>query len=409
MFDRDLWREIFQVILKNKLRTFLAGFTVTLGIFIFTALFGMGNGLKNTFNDFFKDDAQNTLFIYPGFAKKPYKGYKENRLIEFKNEDILVIKEKFGKKIEYITARVRKGVAAKYKNQYGTYTLRAVNPSHQYLEKTIITEGRYITTKDIQEKRRVIVIGDLVQKDLFGNKSAIGKYLDLNDVNYRVVGIFRDEGGDREERLIYAPVSTTQLIHKNTDKIDQINLSYDQKIGVSGAVKLKKDIMKFLKERHNISPKDRNGIYIQSVIEDVEQTLQIANVLQIVVFFIGIGTLIMGAIGISNIMVYVVKERTKELGIRKALGAKPSSIIKMILLESITVTILFGYLGLLIGNFVLKSMGDSLKDWFITNPNVSTGTVVGATIILVLAGTLAGYIPARRAARIKPIIALRDE
>ncbi|MEM6687128.1 MAG: ABC transporter permease [Bacteroidota bacterium] len=409
MFDLDRWREIFQTINKNKLRTLLAGFTVTLGILIFTILFGMGNGLKNTFYDFFQDDAQNTIFIYPGVASKPFKGFKENRRIEFKNEDLAFLEEEFADRIEYTTARIGTGVVAKHKSEYGNYTVRSVHPDHQYLEKTVIEKGRYINENDINTDARIAVIGRLVEKDLFGEEDAMGKYFTLNKIVYRIVGVFSDTGGDREERYIYTPISTHQLVYKNTDKIDQINLSYKMELGANGARKLARDLEKVLKEKHNIAPSDRNGVYIRSVIEDLERNLQIANVLQIIVLWIGIGTLFAGVIGISNIMVYIVKERTKELGIRKALGAKPSSVIGMILQETIVITLLFGYIGLLIGNFILNSMGNKLEDWFITNPSVSQSTIIGATLILIISGLIAGYIPARRAAKVKPIVALRDE
>jgi len=410
MFDLDRWREIFQTINKNKLRTLLAGFTVTLGILIFTILFGMGNGLKNTFYDSFQDDAQNTIFIYPGRTSKPFKGFKENRRIQFENEDIDFLKEKFPGRIQHITARVYKGITAKYKNEYGNYNVRAVHPSHQYLEQTKIEKGRFVNENDIKTDARIAVIGRLVAKDLFGTEEPVGNYFSMNKIMYRIVGVFSDEGsGDSEERTIYTPVSTTQLIHKNTEKIDQINLMYDINIGGSGARRLTKDIERELKKKHNIAPSDRNGVYVENSAEDLEEILQFANILQIIVLWIGIGTLFAGIIGISNIMVYIVKERTKELGIRKALGAKPGSVISMILQETIIVTLLFGYIGLLIGNIILNSMGDKLKDWFITNPSVSQGTIIGATIILVMSGLIAGYIPARRAARVKPIVALRDE
>ena len=379
MFDLDRWREIFQTINKNKLRTLLAGFTVTLGILIFTVLFGMGNGLKNTFYEFFQDDAQNTLFISPGFATKPFKGFKENRRIEFENEDLELIKEKFGDRIEYTTARIYKGITAKYKSEYGSYSVRAVHPDHQFLEKTIIDKGRYINEYDIKNDARIAVIGRLVEKDLFGKENAVGKFISLNKIIYRVVGVFSDAGGDREERNIYMPVSTVQLIYKNTEVIDQINLSYNMELGAAGAVRLSNDIEKFLKDRHNVAPSDQNGIYIGSVIEDLEQNLAVANVLQIIVSCIGFGTLLAGIIGISNIMVYIVKERTKELGIRKALGATPNSVIGMILQETLIITMLFGYLGIFLGNYILNSTGDKLEDWFITDPNVSQGTIVVAT------------------------------
>jgi putative ABC transport system permease protein len=407
MFDLDRWREILQTINKNKLRTLLAGFTVTLGILIFTILFGMGNGLKNTFAAFFEDDAQNTIFIYPGYTQKPFKGFKEFRRIEFDNDDIEFLKDEFGRQITHITARIRKGVTAKYKNEYGDYSVRAVHPSHQYLERTKIEKGRFVNANDLRTDARIAVIGRLVEKDLFGKEDAIGKYFSMDKIVYRIVGVFSDEGsGDSEERTIYTPVSTTQLIYKNTDKVDQINLMYDINIGAGGAARLSERIKSALKKRHNIAPTDRGGVYMRNNIERLEENLQFANILQIIVLWIGIGTLFAGVIGISNIMVYIVKERTKELGIRKALGARPGTVVGMILQETVVITMLFGYIGLVIGNYILNSMGNKLEDWFITNPSVSQGTITMATIILILSGLIAGYIPARRAARVKTYCSL---
>jgi len=409
MFDIGRWLEIFQSIGKNKLRTFLGAFTVALGIFIFTVLFGMGNGLKNTFKKFFSDDATNTIFVRPGTTSKAYKGFKEGRRIQFENEDLELLKKKLGDKIEYISARVYKNVQTRNKKESGTYSVRAVHPEHQFLENTIITEGKFIDANDIKNKTRVVVIGRLVEEDLFKTEHALGKFLELNGLAYKVVGIFKDSGGDNEERLIYAPVSTVQLIYKNTEDIDQINLSFNRSIGASGARKMVTDITKILKEKHFIARDDRSGLFVRSVFENYEQNMQFANVLQIIVIFIGIGTLLAGAIAIGNIMVFVVKERTKELGIRKALGATPNSIVGLILQESVFITAIAGYLGLLIAVFTLSRLGDSLEDYFITNPQVNTSTIVFATFILIFVGALAGYIPARRAARIKPVVALGDD
>lgn len=408
MFDIDRWREIFESIKNNKLRTVLGAFTVTLGIYIFTVLFGMGNGLKNTFNAFFIDDAQNMIYAYPGRTTKAYKGFKENRRIQFKNDDLELIKNKFGDKIEYISARFYNGVNARYKKESGRYTVRAVHPDHQYLENTIITEGRFINDNDIRNKTRFIVIGRLVAADLFKNENALGKFLNLNGIMYKVVGIFKDPGGDEEERNIYSPVSTLQSIYKGTDKIHQIALSYNLAIGVEGARKLAIDIRKTLKEKHFVSKKDRGGIRIRSAFEEVEQNMAFASMLQLVVLWIGIGTLFAGAIAIGNIMVFVVKERTKELGIRKALGAKPSAIVGLILQESIFITAIAGYIGILLAVFTLESIGDKLEDYFITNPEVNMSTIIWATIILVVIGAIAGFIPAKRAAKIRPVVALAD-
>ncbi|MDJ0645781.1 MAG: ABC transporter permease [Flavobacteriaceae bacterium] len=409
MFDIGRWQEIFQSISKNKLRTSLGAFTVTLGIFIFTVLFGMGNGLKNTFDKFFSDDATNTIFIWSGRTSKAYKGFKEGRQIQFENEDLELLRKELGDKIEYITPRVYKSVQATRKNESGAYTMRAVFPDHQFLEKTIIDEGKFIDERDVKNKSRVVVIGRLVEQDLFKNESALGKFIELNGLAYKVVGIFSDAGGDNEERLIYAPVSTIQLIHMNTEDIDQINLSFNKAMGVAGAKKMVSDISKILKKKHNVAREDTSGIRVRSVFDDYQQNMQFANMLQIIVLFIGIGTLMAGAIAIGNIMVFVVKERTKELGIRKALGATPSSIVGLILQESVFITAIAGYIGILIAMFALSRMGNNLEDYFITNPQVNQSTIFWATVILILVGALAGYVPARRAARIKPVVALSDD
>lgn len=409
MFDIDRWREIFQSINKNKLRTFLGAFTVALGIFIFTVLFGMGNGLKNQFKEFFSDDATNTIFIRSGVTSQAYKGFKEGRRIQFKNEDLELIKKEMGDRIEYLSARIYKGVQARYKRESGSYNVRAVHPEHQFLENTIITEGKFIDENDIKNKTRVVVIGRLVEEDLFKEEGAMGKYLEMNGFVYRIVGVFKDVGGDDEERMIYAPVSTIQLIYKNTVEIDQINLSFNKAIGVSGAKRMVREMNSLLREKHAIAPRDRSGLRIRSVFDDYEQNMQFANMLQLIVLFIGIGTLLAGAISIGNIMVFVVKERTKELGIRKALGATPGSIVGLILQESIFITAIAGYIGLVIAMFALNSFGNSLEEYFIKDPAVNMSTIVWATFILILVGAIAGYIPARRAAKIKPIVALSDD
>lgn len=200
MFNRDRWQEIFQTIGKNKLRTFLSGFTVALGIFIFVILFGFGNGLKNTFQEFFLDDATNTLFVYPGRTSKPYKGYKADRRIEFKNDDLADIKAEFDFYLEDITPRISRSANVKYKNESNNYSTRAVAPAHQAIEKTILMKGRYINQNDIQTQAKVAVIGRLVALDLFKNEDPIGKYLAFDSSVFKVVGVFQDEGGDNEER-----------------------------------------------------------------------------------------------------------------------------------------------------------------------------------------------------------------
>ncbi len=409
MFSQDRWQEIFETIRKNKLRTILSGFTVSLGIFIFVVLFGLGNGLKNSFKEFFLDDATNTISIFAGKTSKPYKGFKADRRIEFDNSDLEDIKINFPFFLEYITPRISRGAVVKYKNEYDNYTTRGVAPSHQFAENTIIMEGRFINTLDINSNRKHAVIGRLVAQDLFDDENPVGQFIDMGGIAFKVVGVFQDDGGDNEERFIYIPYTTRQQIEKGNDKVDQIIVAFKPQLGRSGAVAFEKKLRKFLKEKKSIAPSDPNGLFFRNLTDALEQNQQFANVLQIIVTFVGLGTLIAGIIGISNIMVFVVKERTKELGIRKALGATPKSVIQMILQESILITTISGYVGMIVAVLLLKNIGDGLEDYFIKNPYVDLSVALFATLILIIFGGIAGYIPAKRAASVKPIIALRDE
>ncbi len=409
MFSKDRWSEIFEAIGKNKLRTFLSGFTVALGILIFTILLGMGNGLHNSFLQSFVDDAQNIIFIRTGQTSMAYKGFQEGRQIRMKNEDMSFIEDNNIGKVEHLTPRVYLGGLAKYKKESGNYTIRSVNQDHQYLEKTIMMKGRYLNEKDIAERSKNIVIGRLVEKDLFKKDDALEKYLDIDGIAYKVIGVFQDSGGDNEERYIYLPYTTAQLLFGNNEYVDQINLSYNMAMTTDEAIAFADKIEKDFKQKFNVAPDDQSAVRVRSFAEDIKETMIILGGINMVIFIIGIGTLISGVIGIGNIMTFTVKERTKELGIRKALGASPRSIISMILQEAMLITVVAGYLGLLIGIFVLKGIGNNLEDFFIVNPYVDTKIIILATLILIIAGLFAGYVPARRAARIKPIVALRDE
>ena len=409
MFSRDQWEEIFETIRKNKLRTILSGFTVALGIFIFIILFGFGNGLKNSFEQFFLDDATNTLWLYPGVTSKAYRGFKDNRRIEFENSDLIDIEENFTFFLENITPRINRRETLSYRGQSNSYNIRAIGPAHQYVEKTIIMKGRFINQKDVDERTKNITIGRLVAQDIFKKEDPIGKYIEMGESAFKVVGVFQDKSGDREERLVYLPYTTRQLMEKNNDKIDQIIVSFNPDLGYIGALAFEKQLGDFFKIKKVIDPSDKSGLYIRNTTERVRQNQQFASVLQIIVAFVGIGTLIAGIIGISNIMVFVVKERTKELGVRKALGATPISVVGMILNESIFITTSSGIFGLLLGVFILSRLEDQLEQYFILDPYVDSLTALIATFLLIFFGAIAGYIPAKRAASIKPIVALRDE
>ncbi|SNR16395.1 ABC transporter permease [Tenacibaculum jejuense] len=409
MFDIDSWREIFQSINKNKLRTVLSGFTISFAILLFTLLFGIVNGLQNFFTQAFVDDANNSMFVRVWKTTKPYKGLQSGRRIKLKNKDLDYIVENYSDKIQYISARKYLSAQVVYKNNQDNYNIRAVHPDHRYLEKTIIDEGRFINQLDLNQNNKVIVIGRLVKKDLFGERIALGKYVNVNNISYKIVGVFSDEGGDREERNIYMPITTAQKLYGNNDFIDNILIGYNPRLTIDRALAFGNGLERDLKQRLDIHPDDQSALFIRNMAEANKGVGQLTTALFFIVIFVGSGTLIAGIIGISNIMIFSIKERTKEFGIRKALGAKPVSIIAMVVKESLLITGLAGYFGLLLGTFILDQIGDGLEKYFIYNPSVSTGIVVGATIILILAGLLAGYLPAKRAAQIKPIVALRAD
>tara|TARA_R110002124_G_scaffold117289_5_gene274350 strand:+ start:1369 stop:2598 length:1230 start_codon:yes stop_codon:yes gene_type:complete len=409
MFDLDRWREIFQSISKNKLRSVMSGFTVAFAILLFTLLFGIVSGLSNSFKDAFADDAANFMSVRVRKTTKPFKGLQTGRIIQLKNKDYNFVKDKYDSKIELLTARVNKNVNISYKNKQDNYSLRAVHPDHQFLEKTIIDEGRFINNRDLKEKAKVIVIGRLVKEDLFGEKPALGKRVNVSGISYQIIGIFSDDGGDNEERFTYMPVTTAQMIYGNNDLINQINIGYSPDLSLDEAIAFGNKMERDLRKALDIHPDDQSALSIQNMAEANKGVGTFVIALYFIVIFIGSGTLIAGIIGISNIMIFVIKERTKEFGIRKALGAQPSSIVGMVVQESVLITTIAGYLGLSLGTYILSKIGNSLEDYFITNPSVSPGIVIGATVVLILSGLIAGYVPAKRAAGIKPIVALRAD
>jgi putative ABC transport system permease protein len=409
MFDLDGWQEIFQSIGKNKLRTVLSGLTITFAIMLFTILLGMGNGLKNTFASFFSRDAENAIFIMPNNTSKAYRGYQSGRRIEFKNKDIDYILENYQGNIDHLIRRNQRQVDITYKNKKSNYALVAVDPEIQYLERSIPYEGRFINLSDLNKRSKVIVLGRMTKKDLFPvGVSAVGKYVNVGGLAYKVVGVFTDPGGDNEERLNYIPITTSQALYGNNDKVDQINILYSSNLNTAEAIAFGNNLLRDLKDRFDIAPRDQRGIRVLNRAEGVQATKQTSGALDMIVIIISIGTLIAGIVGISNIMIYIVKERTRELGIRKAIGATPNSIIKMIMFESLFITSIAGYLGMVIGIGVLAYAAPGLEKYFIRDPNVDSGIVIFATVLLVISGLIAGYVPARRAGKIKPIVALND-
>lgn len=410
MFDLDKWQEIFATIGKNRLRTFLTGFSVAWGIFMLIVLLGTGTGLSNGVKHQFSRDAVNSLWFNGGKTANAYRGLQPGREIRFKNGDRDLI-ESNTKNMESLSSRLNLWDInqVNYKNKYGTFSVRACNPGMVFSEKIDVIKGRFVNNLDVKESRKVACTGKLLVTELFGEEDPIGKEIQINGIAFKIVGVFKDEGGENDMRRAYIPVSTAQKTFTGTDKVDQIVLTLNEAdMENSGATEQK--IKELLANRHNFDPEDKKAIFVWNNMREYERIMGVITGIRIFVWIIGIGTLIAGIVGVSNIMMIVVKERTKEIGIRKALGATPWSIISLVLQESVFITAVSGYIGLILGIGVLELAKDFIPNSdFFRNPEVDLKIALYANALLIVAGLLAGFFPARKAAAVQPIEALRAE
>ena len=407
MFDLDRWQEIFSSIRSNMLRTVLSGFTVALGLYIFIVLFGIGTGLKNAFNDGFRS-AQNLISISSGRTSLAYAGLQADRLISFNNDDLEAVTTENKKNIEYSSPIYSTFWTVKYGKESGSYGINGAGEEEVYIKNRTVLDGRYLSPADIKENRNVAVIGKMVHRDLIKNGNPIGKELDINGTIFKVIGVFSDNQGDWAERSISIPITTMQQLKKSSDTISEISLTYNMELSPDEAIQFGEELKNQLQERKKVSPEDEQAIWVFNNAENTKNGTMFLSVIIIIVGFIGIGTLVAGIIGISNIMVYIVKERTLEIGIRKAIGARPISIVVLILQESIVITVLSGIIGVLLGVLSLRLIGNNLREYFILDPNVGWGAIFSAFVCLVISGAVAGFVPAYRASKIKPIEALRS-
>jgi putative ABC transport system permease protein len=387
----------------------LSGFTVALGLFIFIVLFGIGKGLQNAFTQGFARDAQNLITIYTGKTTVAYKGLQSDRNVTMDNEDYDFLINTDKEKVGDASPRYTTSMMVKYGKESGLYQINGSEPGEQVIENRKVIEGRYLTPMDLDRKQNVAVIGRMVQRDLIKNGSPVGKDLDINGTMFKVVGVFSDDGGDRDERHITVPISTLQQMKKGSDTVNTIYIAYNEKLTPQEAIKYGNELKDKLKARKSVAPDDENGVGMWNNAQNMEGTFQFMFVLTVIVGFIGMGTLLAGIIGISNIMVYIVKERTKEIGVRKAIGAKPGSIVGLIVQESVVITVISGIVGVGVGILTLSLLGDSLEEFFIVNPSVGGAEIIMAFVALVFSGLIAGFVPAYRASKIKPIEALRTE
>lgn len=418
MFNRDRWKEILEVLSSNVFRTLATSFGVGWGIFILIILLAAGKGLENGIRADFGDIATNTMFMWSRNTTMPYKGLPKGRRFSFKLEDVQAIKDNVPN-LRFISPRnqlggfrgsnnVVRGLRTGAFNVYGDY------PEIIKQEPMTITSGRFVNHNDIQDKRKVAVIGGGVRNELYDKgETVLGTYIKIQGVNFMVVGTYQkkdDGGGEEGQKEIYVPFTAFSQAFNTSNDVGWMAITANDGSSISN---LKEKIVGVVKEKRKVHPDDKRAVGYFDLYEQFNRVESLFGALRWVAYFVGVLVLLSGIIGVSNIMLIVIKERTKEIGIRRALGEAPWSIKKQILMESIFLTIISGMIGIVFGaafiygvNAVLDSVGP--VDMFI-NPSVSLAVVVSALIILVFSGLLAGFIPAQSAIKIRPIEALRTE
>ncbi|MBT8285663.1 MAG: ABC transporter permease [Flavobacteriaceae bacterium] len=414
MFDLERWQEIFDTIRKNKLRTFLTGVSVASGIFILVILLGFGQGMQNGISYEFEQDATTIVEVWPGVTTKEYKGLNPGRRIQLRNENYETANSLFGEEVEYKSPLIFvRNVNVNYGKEALVYGVRGVSYDYQFIDNAKLHEGRFLNYQDIAGTGKVALIGKKIKEDVFKDlDTPIGEHINISGVLFKIIGVF-DEREQREEERIYIPVTTAQKVFNGADYINNISYTlpkvenFDE--AVAQAVLFKDNLRSYLQQAHTVAPDDTSAIQVWSALEEAKRYFSLINNIKFFFWFVGICTIIAGVVGVSNIMLIVVKERTREIGIRKALGAKPWSIILMILHEAIFVTAISGFAGLIFSMGILEIVGPYIEVDYVVNPSVNFNVALATVFVLIVAGTIAGFFPAWRAAHIHTIDALRDE
>ena len=425
MFDFDNFREIWSTMKKNKLRTFLTGFSVWWGIFMLVVLLGAGNGLSNGIKYNFRDMADNRVEMWPRWTSKPWQGMRPNRRLVFKDEDYYMLKQEHPE-VDLCSATVNHSDTLTYNKEYFTGQTNGVFPDHARI--TFVQfhpgKGRFINEIDIQSKRKVIVLSPRMAEVLFRDKDPLGEFVRCGHSMFQVIGVYYDKNMSNNSPA-YIPFSTAQLLYNKGRGF--YNLTFTTK-GITTEEEneaFEQRLRESLAKRHRFDPTDNSAIGMWNTSNQMRMFGKLTGGILMFIWIIGISTLMAGIVGVSNIMLVTVRERTREIGIRKAIGARPSSILKLIIFESILITAAFGYIGMITGIGVMEgintvmtmtgandapaggNMGEDLT--LFRNPTVSLGIAISSTVILVIAGVFAGYYPARKATKVSAIEAMRAE
>ena len=422
---RDLLQEIWESLRRNKMRTCLTGLAVAWGIFMLIVLLGAGNGLLNAFMNDSDNFASNTMKVYGGYTSKPYDGLKQDRRIRITDKDAGLLRQPpFSEKVDVISETlVRSGYTMTYGRRYFTnVSLNATFPGDAEMNRVQMVAGRFINDKDIQDKRKVIIITHLHAKNFLAGGTdydrLVGDKVKVGNLSFTIIGVRHGEE-NTDDRELYVPYSTLKSIFGLNDEVDAITFSFHGLTTQAESDAFENQVRTAFNTAHRAAPDDSRAVWIWNRFSQNLQMEKGTGILMTALWIIGLFTLVSGIVGVSNIMLITVKERTHEFGIRKALGAKPGNILKLIVAESVLITAFFGYIGMLLGMVACEildaTVGQSKVELFgqsikmLDNPTVGLGTALGATVVLIVAGTIAGIFPARQAAKVKPIEALRAE
>ena len=418
---RELIKEIWSTSKRNKLRTSLTGFAVAWGIFMLIFLLGAGNGLINAQLQQSTRFLANSMRVFPGETFKAYKGLKEGRSITLNDKDILISNKTYGQYVDDVGGRLEQyNVNINYGDNYvASQSLVGVAPTHPKIDKTELIAGRFINEIDMKEQRKNVVLSRSQAKELCKDyHSLVGKNVKISNLNFQVVGIYKDDES-RNNTDAFIAYSTIKTIYAKGDDAGSLEFTIKNLKTQEDNKQFEKNYRASINNNHQAAPDDERTIWLWNRYMDNIQMNQGIAIMQTALWIVGLFTLLSGIVGVSNIMLITVKERTREFGVRKAIGAKPWSILKLIITESIIITSFFGYIGMVCGVAANEIMDATIghttvdtglfKAAMFVNPTVGLGTCIGATITIVIAGTIAGLIPAIKAARIRPIEALRAE
>lgn len=418
---RELIKEIWSTSKRNKLRTSLTGFAVAWGIFMLIFLLGAGNGLINAQLQQSTRFLANSMRVFPGETSKAYKGLKEGRSITLNDKDILISNKTYGQYVDDVGGRLEQyNVNINYGDNYmASQSLVGVAPTHPKIDKTELIAGRFINEIDMKEQRKNVVLSRSQAKELCKDyRSLVGKNVKISNLNFQVVGIYKDDES-RNNTDAFIAYSTIKTIYAKGDDAGSLEFTIKNLKTKEDNEQFEKNYRASINNNHQAAPDDDRTIWLWNRYMDNIQMNQGIAIMQTALWIVGLFTLLSGIVGVSNIMLITVKERTREFGVRKAIGAKPWSILKLIITESIIITSFFGYIGMVCGVAANEIMDATIghttvdtglfKAAMFVNPTVGLGTCIGATITIVIAGTIAGLIPAIKAARIRPIEALRAE